>query len=207
MLHFIYELIDPRDEQCRYVGITINPNLRFRQHLAGDSNHEKKAWLLSLQGEEIEPRMSIIEIVDDMEKAQEQEKYWVQYRIDEGCLLTNIALVPPLPQEILTAVGVNKKKPRTNSVEPISETLESISQDWKEVNPEHYMSRYDATRYCRLGMNGEMRFIQLSGLINVRKCEISGYMHYHKDDVRDFAEWIEQFYPELIRRPSSDGGE
>lgn len=33
MLHFVYELVDPRTGAVVYVGITNNPNQRFQAHL------------------------------------------------------------------------------------------------------------------------------------------------------------------------------
>jgi len=91
MLHFIYELIDPRTETVAYVGITTNPNSRLQQHVnCMDENNEKIEWIQQLQKEALEPRMKILEIVETREEAIEKEKQWIQHYLSKGVSLSNI---------------------------------------------------------------------------------------------------------------------
>lgn len=91
MLHFIYELIDPRTETVAYVGITTNPNSRLQQHVnCMDENNEKIEWIQQLQKEALEPRMKILEIVETREEAIEKEKQWIQHYLAKGVSLSNI---------------------------------------------------------------------------------------------------------------------
>jgi predicted GIY-YIG superfamily endonuclease len=91
MLHFVYELIDPRTNAVGYVGITDNPNRRFLAHLGDtETNHRKQRWMRQLQSEGLEPRMRILEVLETKEEALEREKHWIQYHIRQGAQLTNI---------------------------------------------------------------------------------------------------------------------
>lgn len=94
MLHFVYELVDPRTDVVVYVGITNNPNQRFRVHLSDTgTNKNKGEWIEQLQGEHLEPRMRILEIVETKEEALEREKHWIQWYLQQGVALTNIKLL------------------------------------------------------------------------------------------------------------------
>lgn len=91
MLHFVYELVDPRTDAVAYVGITNNPNQRLRAHITDtETNDNKQAWIEQLQKEHLKPRMRILEIVESREEAVEREKYWIQYYIEHGKELTNL---------------------------------------------------------------------------------------------------------------------
>ena len=63
--YFVYELIDPRTDTPRYVGITATPNHRWRSHIddSDTQNREKRAWIRELMEEGLVPDMQIIERV------------------------------------------------------------------------------------------------------------------------------------------------
>jgi len=92
ILHFVYELIDPRTDAVVYVGITNNPNQRFQAHLNDtETNIKKKKWIEQLQKEHFEPHMRILEIVETREEALEREKHWIRHYTKLGEQLTNIS--------------------------------------------------------------------------------------------------------------------
>lgn len=89
-MYFVYELVDPRTNVTGYVGITNNPNQRYREHIEGRVGKGKKyEWIKRLQEEETQPKMKILEIVEDLEQARRQERHWVQYYLSKGTSLTN----------------------------------------------------------------------------------------------------------------------
>lgn len=55
---FVYELIDPRTRRRAYIGCTTNPELRLRQHLAGECK-TTRAWVLALKVLGVAPVMRI----------------------------------------------------------------------------------------------------------------------------------------------------
>lgn len=61
---YIYALIDPRDNEVRYIGKTINPKKRLSEHLA-DSKREynyKAMWIKSLLKENLNPLIEFLKI-------------------------------------------------------------------------------------------------------------------------------------------------
>jgi group I intron endonuclease len=87
---FIYGLIDPRTNQLRYIGKSINPKLRLRKHISERNLHDsyKDRWLRKLHENNLKPELIIIDLVtiDDW-------KYWeifyILYFKSIGCILTN----------------------------------------------------------------------------------------------------------------------
>lgn len=61
---YIYALVDPRDNQIRYIGKTINPKRRLLEHLA-DSKREfnyRAMWIKSLLKENLRPSIKFLKI-------------------------------------------------------------------------------------------------------------------------------------------------
>jgi hypothetical protein len=87
---FIYGLIDPRDNQCRYVGKADNPQARLLQHLCADYNDQKRQWIKELQAAALLPELSILAEVSNDEWGI-QEKHWIQKMKADGCNLLNIS--------------------------------------------------------------------------------------------------------------------
>lgn len=92
-MHFVYKLVDPRNN-VTYIGITSDPNQRYNEHLEGREGKGKKyEWISRLLEEGIQPKMQILEIVDDLKQARRQERYWIQNYLDQGIALVNTRLV------------------------------------------------------------------------------------------------------------------
>ena len=61
---YIYALLDPRDNEVRYIGKTINPKRRLSEHLA-DSKREynyRAMWIKSLLKENLNPLIKFLKI-------------------------------------------------------------------------------------------------------------------------------------------------
>ncbi len=87
---FIYTLIDPRNQQVRYVGYAQDPKERLRKHITSSkrlSSH-KACWIKSLLKLKLKPEMEIIECVNVKDR-DKQEKYWIAYYRSLGFDLTN----------------------------------------------------------------------------------------------------------------------
>lgn len=85
----IYGLIDPRTQELRYVGKSVNPKARLYQHISiryGKSYTLN--WIKSLKAEDLEPEMIIIEVVDNKDW-KDAEIFWIGYFKSIGCRLTN----------------------------------------------------------------------------------------------------------------------
>lgn len=87
---FIYLLRDPRTNDVRYVGKTLDPSLRLSRHIQaarrGVRTHVA-CWILSLERAGLKPVLEIIETCGD--EWAERERYWIGHYGDS---LTNHSL-------------------------------------------------------------------------------------------------------------------
>lgn len=86
----IYILIDPRNQQIRYVGKTNNPDERFKNHMNRGHNKlsHKRNWIESLKKLGLKPIMQIIDIVL-IDEWIFWEKYWISQFKSWGFNLVN----------------------------------------------------------------------------------------------------------------------
>ena len=87
---FIYCLIDPRDNQIRYIGKSNNPKQRLKNHCnpARYRPTHKFNWIRKLRQLELKPILKILEEVD-IEIWKQKEKYWIDFYKSEGCNIVN----------------------------------------------------------------------------------------------------------------------
>lgn len=88
---FIYILIDPRNNQIRYVGKANNPKKRLEGHLGDKRKTYKTNWIKNLKSKELRP---VIEIIDEV--ALDEWQFWEQHYISLykswGFKLTNATI-------------------------------------------------------------------------------------------------------------------
>jgi len=89
----VYELIDPRDGMCRYVGQTFDAAQRKRTHTAPtpvyQQNTQLHKWKAELASLGMAPEFRVIEARIPAERINEQESFWCRDRADDGCELLN----------------------------------------------------------------------------------------------------------------------
>lgn len=85
---YIYALIDPRNNECRYVGKTVNLISRFNNHCTDSlkQNTHKANWIKLLYP--LKPELIVIEKVS--ENWIEAEEFWIKYFSFIGARLTNL---------------------------------------------------------------------------------------------------------------------
>src|SRR5260370_33468198 len=76
----IYALIDPRNKEVRYIGLTQKP---LRERLDQDTNDlsgcfEKTEWIRELKKMGIKPLIEAIEENLTLSKANVRETYWIK---------------------------------------------------------------------------------------------------------------------------------
>ena len=88
---FIYVLRDPRDNEVRYVGFTIDVVQRFRVHISeairGIIKSHKNNWINVLANLHLQPVMEVIE--RGTGEWQSVEQYWIRHYRMQGARLTN----------------------------------------------------------------------------------------------------------------------
>lgn len=91
---FIYTLSDPRTGEVRYVGQTVSPKHRLRQHISeGNTKHinaEKTVWLKDLQSLGLKPLMCVIDTASKDSWA-DTEKKWIAFYRSINPRLTNLS--------------------------------------------------------------------------------------------------------------------
>jgi hypothetical protein len=90
---YFYALKDPFSLKIRYIGQTVNPDNRYRNHIyeakKNNRNH-KERWIIQLIRKNSKPIMEILwEDVMTVEEANAFETDMIQFYKDEGCDLTN----------------------------------------------------------------------------------------------------------------------
>lgn len=86
----IYGLVDPRDRQVFYIGLTNNLYLRFKQHmLMTGENTRKQDRIQAILDARMLPWMLTLEVVDDDVSPREREIGWIQAYLNSGVELLN----------------------------------------------------------------------------------------------------------------------
>lgn len=90
---YFYALKDPFTLKIRYIGQTVAPDNRYRNHIyeakKNNKNH-KERWIIQLLRKNAKPIMEILwEDVMSAKEANNFETDMIQFYKDEGCNLTN----------------------------------------------------------------------------------------------------------------------
>jgi hypothetical protein len=86
----VYALVDPDSEEIKYVGKSIQPMVRYYNHIS-DSLRKKSAvykWIDKLLKSEKHPKLFVLEECSE-EKLEELEKHWIRKLNNEGANLLN----------------------------------------------------------------------------------------------------------------------
>lgn len=73
---YIYALIDPRDNQVRYIGKTKNVEKRLKEHLNRSTITKKGSWIKSLKEQNLKPSIQIIDTTSNIDWIT-KEQYWI----------------------------------------------------------------------------------------------------------------------------------
>jgi len=89
--HYIYGLFAPDTNKLRYVGYSINPTRRYREHIHHTHQYVSKNnnWIISLKKNGYKPCLKIMEVCDTLEQGIQRESYWIRYFRKKGCKLNN----------------------------------------------------------------------------------------------------------------------
>jgi len=88
----IYGLKDPRTDEYRYVGKSINGIKRAKSHFNHSHNPMVNEWINELKLDNYLPDIIILENVNDWSELVDKEKYWTGKLINDGYDLCNILI-------------------------------------------------------------------------------------------------------------------
>ncbi len=130
----IYALIDPRDRWVRYVGIAVDVQKRYYEHLHGLCNKYVRQWIKELQGVGLCPGLQLLEIVNRqggksfdefMRIVCDREAYWIEAHAHLGAPLLNR---DGITKNYRKAFGKRRRLTR-------EETMPTIEMSFQEVPP------------------------------------------------------------------------
>jgi hypothetical protein len=86
---WVYALIDPRDNQVKYIGKSINPKARLREHIlkCNKERTKKGNWVKKLLSLSLEPQMKLLKEAQHTEIPYWEEHYIKHYKFDGITLL------------------------------------------------------------------------------------------------------------------------
>jgi hypothetical protein len=132
----IYGLWDPSLETCHYVGYSINPSARLKEHMdtCATEKNAKSAWLYELKLRKWTPRLVILEELELDDDWEVKEREWIAHMRASGF---------PLLNEVAGGLGTTDPSPRIreasarggkqNAGKQLSEeTKQRISEGMKE---------------------------------------------------------------------------
>lgn len=81
---YIYGLIDPRTNDIRYVGQSVDYRNRLRQHIADGGNTPKAKWIAELASAKLEPQLVLLDRAEDKPEANYKEIWWIVFARRQG---------------------------------------------------------------------------------------------------------------------------
>lgn len=86
---YIYALIDPDTDDVRYIGKSIRPHQRLKDHMNDTSFCHRAHWLQGLKAKGKKPLVLILDRAPEGGDWQSAERYWIALGRDLGWPLTN----------------------------------------------------------------------------------------------------------------------
>lgn len=125
----IYALIDPRNNECRYVGKTVDLKARFNRHCNLDLNNKTHSacWIRSIKP--LRPKLVVLE--EAKEDWVEAEMFWIAYMKSLGARLTNISHggEGPLGIKVSAETRLKMSKSQSGRISPMKGRPQSLK--WK----------------------------------------------------------------------------
>jgi len=91
--NIIYGLKDPRTDEYKYVGKSVNGIERAKSHITHSHNPLLNQWIDELKMNNLVPNVVVLENVSDWKQLIDKEKYWVGKLLNEEHDLFNVLVV------------------------------------------------------------------------------------------------------------------
>ncbi len=170
-MYSVYRLIDPRDMQVRYVGISKNVQQRFYQHMAYKGNNkDKDAWIQELKENSFIPIINVIATNLTFKEAQEEENRLIYHYQKLGFPLTNWDGIRRKPR---IAREKAKSEPRTETRFIFTKPQLPRLLELEEVADKLRVARSTVLRYINLH---QLEAVRVGGRYRVRQEALDRYI-------------------------------
>ena len=85
----VYVLLDPRPIKKVYVGVSVNPQRRYKQHLKDAHDTKKTCWFTELEMLGLKPLLKILEYNVGFFLAFDREQHYIDTLESEGYEIMN----------------------------------------------------------------------------------------------------------------------
>lgn len=179
MMVAIYALIDPRINECRYVGKTINElPVRLGKHLGDKRPSRRRAWLTHLLNAGVKPSIICLEHAPIADQ-DDAEIFWIAYMKSLGANLVNGTLGGD--GGVMTPEAKKKHAEKAASAEVRAAISISSKRAW--ADPKHKARVSKAISEARMN-NPEMRRRHSEFMR-----ELGGRPEVHDKKSRQSTEW------------------
>lgn len=89
MITYIYGLIDPFTDEIRYIGKSIRPKERLRDHCNDHSDCHRTHWIQRVIAHGRRPKLVILQELSESDDWQQAERDWIAKARESGWPLTN----------------------------------------------------------------------------------------------------------------------
>lgn len=154
---FLYALRCPLENVFKYIGLSVNPELRLKQHLSDLSyNKEKTEWVENLKSLNLRPDLVIIESFIDRAEASKKEIEYIN--LHRSTLLNSPKGVISYPVE---RIGSSLEKMLEVTFTTHSEVIDKLKiiAKYDQRSREQEISRLINVRYEEITSKGRTRKI------------------------------------------------
>ena len=115
----IYGVVDPRNQELRYVGKTVKYADRCQEHIKSKGNTHRERWFTTLRNCNVRPEFFILEETS-LEEWRESEAFWIGYFKSLGCRLVNSTaggegITPTIETKLKQSQGIRASWARPDS--------------------------------------------------------------------------------------------
>lgn len=136
-IRYIYTLVDPTNNEIRYIGQTINPKIRLRDHIQSSLNinnskyHTHKSnWIRKIHQKGFDPIMEIIDKCTSLNDSNKLEREYITEYYNAGHRLTNsyISDVTEFSNETKKKMSMAKKGKKLDEIVGCSKRADIIKK-------------------------------------------------------------------------------
>lgn len=131
MKNIIYGLQDPRTDDIMYVGKSTQGMDRPKQHLSGSHNSLVRDWVNSLNADNLEPNILVLEGCEEPSFLLDKEKFWIDKLLKEHHPLLNTIIYESHLEKRISIAKIEKEL--DTKIKNLSQKIVELSKGESET--------------------------------------------------------------------------